>query len=532
MGAIPLPLDFPPGIQRDGTRVDSDRSPDALWCRWRSGRPRKMLGYDLIYGSLGGIPRKIHEFYQGGNTIIHIGTSKTLEQVVIDANGNFVSHADRTPTGFGAGPDVGWDLDALFDTLSSTVQLIAHYAPDLEHVASTTRTRPFIGDITSTVPLLPVPGPGTLDGGIYTIPLIAGGIVCVQPYLFDFDVDGFIGWSAPNNPSTLGLVGGTSGAGSARVSAQKIIRGMPLRGGGVNSPAALFWSLSEVITASFVGSANGIFAFNTVSPSSSILSTSCVIEYDGLYFWPGVDRFLVYNGTVAEVKNDENLDWFFDNINRQFAAKSYAFKVPRFGEIWFCAPLFENTEPSHAVIYNIRDNVWYDTELPNGGRTAGYFAQGFPHPIMGGNMADADGYKLWLHEKGYDQTGLGPPTPIRSYFETPFFGGPMSKQPADEAISIQQLEPDLLQRGDVSVYVVGGGNPKSAEFAGETKIIKAAPGTYQEQLTPFKEERRYARLHVESNTLGGYYQLGRSLLHTDKGDSYLFGKVGTPLTNG
>lgn len=525
-----IPLNFLPGTQRDGTNLDGNRAIDALWCRWRIGRPRKIGGYYETYDALTGIPRRFYLYYQNNQTIVHVGTGKSLQKIVLDSNGAVISAVNRTPTAFPGGPNAGWTLDALFDTTSSKVQLIAHSNPDISELSGTTKTLPYIGIIDDDAPLVPLDNPLPSDGQ-YDAPKIAGGIVCVQPYLFDYDSDGFIGWSAPNLPNTLGVSGGTSGAGKARVSAQKIVAGMPQRGGGVNSPAALFWSLSEVITAQFVGSP-AYFAFNPVSPSSSILSPNTVIEYDGLYMWAGIDRFLMYNGTVVEIPNTQNQDWFFDNLNREFAGKAFAFKVPKYGEIWFCAPLFGATECSHAAILNIRENTWYDTVLPNGGRGAGYFAQGYPYPIMGGSSKnDADKYSLWVHEFGRDQTGVSKaPVAVRSYFETPYIGSAASQQPEENATSFEQLEPDFTLSGDLTVYPLGTFNARGGIAKADTVTIMGIPKKVTDQLVGFKAEFRLGSLHFESNCLGGNYITGKNILHTGIGSKRLTGGVGTPPT--
>lgn len=532
MAAKPLPLNFLPGVQRDGTRLDSDSCVDAQWTRFRLARPRKMGGYKESTDRLGGVGRRMHIYYKGSQAIVHVGTSKGIEQIVLDPQGNFVSRTVRTPANFIGGISPGWTLDAVFDTTSEVVQLIAHSVPNVDIVADTVRTPPFKGIIDATDILTEFGNPSTTNGGQYPNggPRMAGGIVCVQPYVFSFDVDGSIGWSSPNMPETLGVYGGFSGAGRARVSAQKVVAGMPLRGGGGNSPAAIFWSLSEVIQASFVGQTSGIFAFNTVSPNSSILSGATVIEYDGLYFWAGVDRFLVYNGTVVEVPNKYNQDWFFDNINWDYAGKSFAFKVPRFGEIWFCAPLFGATEPSHAVIYNVREQCWYDTVLPDGGRSAAYFAQGFRYPMMSGVREGEDGFSLWLHEFGKNRISLAAgATPVRSYYETPFLGGPRSDPPDTQGLTFQQLEPDFRQVGDMAVWVAGGFNARARDSRSQASIIKAIP-TVAEQLIGFKASYRLARLHFESYAMNGDFIAGKSVLHVDRGDGLMTGGVGKPLT--
>jgi hypothetical protein len=332
--------------------------------------------------------------------------------------------------------------------------------------------------------------------------------------VFDFDSSGLVQWSAPNLPLYLGVTGGETGAGQARISAQKIVAGTALRGGGVQSPAALFWSLSEVITATYVGTP-AWFAFNTISPSSSIISSDAVIEYDGLYFWCGIDRWLVFNGTVTEVPNNQNQDWFFDNLTPGYESRTFAFKVPRYGEIWWCACMFGATEPNYAVIYNLRENAWYDTQLPGSGRGAGYFAQGFRYPLMCGLDPGPQGYSLWMHEVGTDQVAGNTRSAVRSYFETPWFGGPVDNPPDDRGLQFAEFEPDIIQSGDLSCYLIGAANARAQQNSGPSVPIVAVPSGPAEQFASFTptQSQRLTRMHVESNVVGGNYIIGRGIGH-------------------
>lgn len=507
--ASPVPLIFPPGVQRDGTLFDSDRAPDSLWCRWRLGRPRKIGGFSQITDTLNGVPRRIHMFYQGPNTIIHVGTSKSLQQVVVDQNGAFVSAADRTPTTFSGGPNVGWTIDALFNAAvgSTNSALIAHAAPDLAANASSGATTPFFGQIDSQLPLIGFSDPGAVDG-VYTLPQLSGGIICIPPYVFGFGNNGSIQWSAPNLPLYLGIAGGTSGAGGTRASAQKFLAAAS----GPQSPSALFWTTSEVFTATFIGGP-ATWDFARITRSSSLISTDAIVEYDNLYFWAGIDRFFVFNGTVVELPNAANLDYFFDNMNWPYAAKTTAFKIPRFGEIWFCAPLFNNTEPSHAVIYNVRENCWYDTVLPNSGRACGFQAEGLRFPVMGGTKQGPNGYSLWLHENGTDQSVNGVLSAVRSYFETPVLGSTRNQQPTNDGLSVEMFEADMVQTGDIAVTVIGGANQRAPQSTSPAVTIRQVPQVRQDQIPGLRQDKRQLRFHIESNQIGGNYIVGRNLAH-------------------
>jgi hypothetical protein len=132
--------------------------------------------------------------------------------------------------------------------------------------------------------------------------------------------------------------------------------------------------------------------YDVISSQSSMLSSQSVIEYDGIYYWVGVDRFLLYNGVVKEIPNSMNQNFFFDNLNYSQRQKVYATKVPRFGEIWWFYPRGNSTECNDCIIYNVREGVWYDAGTALGARrTAGYFSQVFRFPVNAGVEINATG---------------------------------------------------------------------------------------------------------------------------------------------
>jgi hypothetical protein len=146
---------------------------------------------------------------------------------------------------------------------------------------------------------------------------------------------------------------------------------------------------------SYIGGAGTppqFWRYDLISSQSSILSSQSVIEYDGIYYWCGVDRFLLYNGVVKEIANSFNQNYFFDNLNYAEREKVWVTKVPRFGEIWWFYPRGTATECTDAVIYNVRENVWYDAGQALGSqRSAGYFSQIFPFPIAADWNINASG---------------------------------------------------------------------------------------------------------------------------------------------
>jgi len=219
---------------------------------------------------------------------------------------------------------------------------------------------------------------------------VSGGVVTLHPYVFVYGNDGLIRNSGAGNVQDWV----SSDANEVSVATGKIVQGLPVRGGS-NAPSGLFWSLDSLIRVSYIGGAGTppqFWRYDLISSQSSILSSQSVIEYDGIYYWCGVDRFLLYNGVVKEIPNNMNQNYFFDNLNYAQREKVWVTKVPRFGEIWWFYPRGTATECTDAVIYNVRENTWYDTGLASGAqRSAGYFSQIFQFPIAADWNINASG---------------------------------------------------------------------------------------------------------------------------------------------
>jgi len=218
---------------------------------------------------------------------------------------------------------------------------------------------------------------GTFDNEIE----VSGGVVTLHPFVFVFGNNGLIKNSAAGDPTDWQ----SADANEVNVATGKIVQGLPVRGGS-NSPSGLFWSLDSLVRVSFIGGTGTpvqYWRYDIISSQSSILSSQCVIEYDGIYYWIGVDRFLMYNGVVKEIPNNMCQNWFFDNLNYAQRQKVWVTKVPRFGEVWWFYPRGDATECTDAIIYNVREQTWYDAGSAQGAqRSAGYFSQVFHYPVM------------------------------------------------------------------------------------------------------------------------------------------------------
>lgn len=431
-------LDTKPGIQRDGTVFDKDFYNDGRWVRFQRGRPRKIGGYRQITADLSGPSRGVYVNPQQSFNNVFNGHSQGLQLLPIDNNGVGSGVTDMTLTGFTASDNNLWQFDTFFDgTGSGNNLLLAHPGQNLSLIDNNTNTPVLGGSITGTslspigvftavaatitsgsatitmsaantqigagqlvtgtgIPsgatvvsiattTLTISAPATANGSSITLTFdnqvsVSGGVVSLHPYVFVYGNDGLIKNCSAGNVNDWV----SADANEVSVATGKIVQGLPVRGGS-NAPSGLFWSLDSLIRVSFIGGTGSppqYWRYDLITSQSSILSSQSVIEYDGVYYWCGVDRFLLYNGVVKEIPNTFNQNYFFDNLNYAQREKIWVSKVPRFGEIWWYYPEGNSTECNNAIIYNIRENVWYDAGFALGAqRSAGYFSQVFHYPI-------------------------------------------------------------------------------------------------------------------------------------------------------
>jgi len=436
MAAKVFSLDTQPGIQRDGTIFDKQFYNDGEWVRFQRGRPRKILGYRVISDQLTGPSRGIWVNAQNAFTSIFSGYNNGLQVLTIDNNGVGAGVGNFTLSNFTQSNLNLWQFDGFYDVAGTGLQsLIAHPGQNLASIGNDNNTPVLIGDITAltmsqigvftasgtttnlsaTVTLaasntligagqtvtgtgipanttvvsivtttLVLSNPATASGTV-TLTFnnnisVSGGVVSLHPYLFVYGNNGLIqNCSAGNTNDWV-----SADANAVNVASGKIVQGLPVRGGS-NAPSGLFWSLDSLVRVSFIGGTGTpaqYWRYDIISSQSSILSSQSAIEYDGVYYWCGVDRFLLYNGVVKEIPNTMNQNYFFDNLNYDQRQKVWATKVPRYGEIWWFYPRGDATECTDAIIYNVRENTWYDAGEARGAqRSAGYFSQVFAFPV-------------------------------------------------------------------------------------------------------------------------------------------------------
>ena len=581
MTAKVVALQIKPGIQRDGTQFNAPSYVDGQWCRFQNGLPRKMGGYRGIFLNASGISRGMTMSSTNGLNYVISGYNNGLQQWSTDNDDGVGSGPiDYTMTGFTASDNNLWQFDIGYDSTGGGVNnLIAHAGQNLYDISSTVNTRPLygqfpnttltpvgvftaVGTTTSGLPTvtfattnvamgagLTVTGTGipanttvlsaTTVASVWTVTLsanatasgtvtltfdanvsVSGGVVMLHPYLFVYGNYGLIKNSSAGNFNDWV----SADANETSVSTGKVVKGLPLRGG-TTSPAGLFWTLDSVVRVTYAPSTvNGVnfyWKYDLITSQSSIMSSQCVIEYDGIFYWAGTDRFLMYNGVVQEVPNTQNMNWFFDNLNYNQRQKVWCTKVPRWGEIWWFYPRGDATECNDAIVYNVREKVWYDAGMaPGAYRSAGTFSEVFRQPIWAGNEENNVGtYTLWQHETGVNQIYLNFVDAIDSYFETPALGTyaglvGSTAQPGDNQWTrCERVEPDFVQSEQMYLIVTGKGYADDVDNPSDPYYFD--PTTLKVDM---REQRREMRMRFGSNTFNGNYFMGKVLLSLDTGD--------------
>lgn len=515
----------------------------------------------------------------GGSDYVH-NASVTISAATIGGTGSgFAGYIDNL-TSYAPNSKTLWQMDIGYDALGNGQNnLIAHPGENLNDISSNTNTRPIFGPFTGTTmtPVgvftavgtttntstsvtftttiaaigagVAVTGTGIQAGttvvsastvaGVWTAVLslpatasgtvtltfdnnisVSGGIVMLFPYLFVYGSNGLIQNCAAGDFSNWT----SADSNSNNVSSTKVVKGLPVRGG-TTSPAGLFWTLDSVVRVTYapttVGTQTFYWKYDLITQQSSIMSSQCVIEYDGIFFWVGTDRFLMYDGIVKEVENKQNNNYFFDNLNYAQRQKVWVSKVPRWGEIWWFFPSGDSTECNDAIIFNVRERVWYDAGMALGARrSAGVFSEVFLRPIWGGTEQNTAGkYTLWQHEKGNNEIYTNQVNAIDSFIETNVIGSTIGlvgtvQQPGDNVWTrIERIEPDFVQVGDMEMIVTGKSYADDVDDPSDPYVF--GPETLKIDM---KEQRREMRLRFRSNTQNGDYFMGRIMISIDTGD--------------
>jgi len=506
-----IPIRFKNGIQRDGTPYNSLSCINGQWVRFYEGCARKMGGYEITDYGITEIARTLFVVPRPGFISLYIGRASSLSYIDIDVHGNASVEADRTPTsGFVPDPDNQWCFDLFTNSALGiiTSYIVGQVATNGDDVSGTVEGPLFYGDVTNNTPLQIIEySPGN--------PVLAsGGIIFSSPVMVAYGNDGVIRWCDEGNLTSWHV-----DANFLVVANTKIVKAYRNRGG--TAPSILLWSLNSLSRATYgtIAGVNG-FSSTTIEDDISVMSSNCIVKYNQMFFWIGVDQFYFFNGLVQKLQNTMNNDWFFNNVNLSQRQKIWGVAMPRFKEIWWFYPRGTSTECNAAIIYSLEEEIWYDTLID---RSAGVQSSIYPYPVFAGSTTvqqvtttgALQTYPLWTHEIGTDNVQGQNVLAIDSYFETNQFDLWTTNPQESNILRNRRIAPDFVQTGTMFLTVNNQKYPNSP-------IISDGPYSFTNttERLDFATQGAIVSFLFRSNEVNGFYQSGKNLYFFDKGDTF------------
>lgn len=363
--------------ENNRTPSDFEADPDNIWTFDRYNNPALavtlFLGTNPLGTTMGSLTVKVtvvdSSIFKNGQTITIAQAASTGGLSVVQLNisaavtivdGTHISYpvmgdaaTITNPTGGGNSITLSFD--------QSVQYIMAHAAPNASDINNNVQTNIYWGDIKSNTAL-------TLMDSV-NLPISSGGIVVNYPYVFMYGNDGTVSYTlTPDNWES---------AVNVAIAGTKIVKGILTRGGS-STPAILFFSLSSIVRATFQGGITP-YSFDTIQDGISILSQYCVVSLLYTVYWIGLDEFYLYNGVVRSLPNDMNKLYFFNNLNYQYRNKVCSWVNNLHNEIWTHYPSGNSTENNRVIIYNWKEDRFYDSIIS---RSAAYVSKFFPYPIL------------------------------------------------------------------------------------------------------------------------------------------------------
>lgn len=531
-------LSSEPGIQRDGTKYDSKNYIDGQWVRFYRGRPRKIGGYILIDPGTTTIIRTLYNYDNptvpnSCDTYMGRADSVVYENFLLKPNlGQGSGEVNRTPTNyFPTYYNVNnlWDFD-LFTYVNpdhSTVNyIVAHVAPNANDVTNTIPGPIYYG---STIP----PNENTpliqiIDSNMDPI-LVSGGVVFASPILIAYDNNGLIRYS-----DATGDITNWPTTNFQNIANTKIIKMVVSRGS--VAPQLLAWTVNSIISLSYNIDTSGTTPTYAISwivvpvdSTITVMSPNSIVGYANQFFWVGLNQFYFFNGIVNTLPNTMNSDFFFNDpvygIDLEYRSHVFGEIIhPNIGltEIWWHYtsnnPLNINKENDQAIVYIVESQKWYNTAIS---RSSAVSAGIFPLPMMSDNQQTNGLYPLWMHEIGWDKN-IAPNNvqAIDSYFETHIYDFFEGNAANNRLMRNRRIEPDLEMDGNMTVTVHNRFFPSDTIING--RLIISGPYTFDlntQKIDAVNSQGRLVSFRFESNEVGGTYEMGKSLLNYNIGDS-------------
>jgi hypothetical protein len=431
-----IPLNFPPGVFRNGTAYQAKgRWYDANLVRWRNRQLQPIGGWQRVSTSpFSGKARGLIAWRTNDqDRWLAVGTSTGL--FVFDRNNLFIDVTPGTEEdpflvgrdtsvyglGFGVGkygedaygterPPSGLVLEAAYWSLDTWGENLIACAPHDGRIYEW-----IAGPEGSPQPQAEIIANAPID--------CRGAIVTEERHLVALGANGDprkIAWSSQED-NTAWTPSATNTAGDLQlVTAGFVLSARRMPG------QTLIWTDQDVHAMRYVGPPL-VYGIERVGTSCGLAGPNAHMSFGNAVVWMSEKGFFVYDGVVRPLESEVN-DYVFNDINFFQNAKITAGHLANEGEIWWFYPSKNSVENNRYVIWNYRENHWSIGQLP---RTAWIDSGVYPFPIAAG----ADNH-IYQHEQGWTNNGASRVGQVYAK------SAPIEIGSGDQVMFVKQLIPD------------------------------------------------------------------------------------------
>lgn len=285
-------------------------------------------------------------------------------------------------------------------------------------------------------------------------------------------------------------------AGSYRISTgSRIVGGMQAANRGLIWTDLDVWSMTYT-GAPGINTQSFVFSFEKIGSNCGLIAKHATAQLGGAVYWMGKSNFFRMTGGGPQPIPCSVWDVAFQDLNRTYESKCFAWSNTPFNEVWFffVSTSGASTECDKFVKLNTLDNTWDYGTLS---RTIG-----IDQSVLGYPLASTSGGLIYQHESGYDNDNA----PINVVMET----GAFMLQEGDDIIFVDRIWPDFKyglfggsQAAQISLTLYARDYPNDT-------LRTYGPYTVT-QATTFVSTRARGRqfyVRVESSDTGSFWRLG------------------------
>lgn len=481
-----------PGIMVDIPPIASPCFVDGNWTRFDNGQPRKFGGMKKVITGSADIVRQMFIVSLGTLKRVFLFRNSGLFQTDYNSQNNtWSSEVNRTPPGYE--PPTLEEESFVFSVtafskknagFNTSVYLFYVGTPTAKDICSDIQKPVYTGLVAAADPFgeLPV--------------ATSGGVITVGDFLIIYGSNGLFLWSEPGNPFVIpnGTVFGY----------QKIIAARNLGTG------LIIWTPTKLKNVTYDPSLN-IFVETTLSDSISILSPSSIINgNNNTFYWCGLKQFYYWNGAVNALPNPFNRNYFYKNLNMNYAGQVWGMYVEDFTELWWFAPTGISKECNKLYIYDTTSHDWSYTDLK---RSCGVMASAdaLKNPILADssteNIINTGTAMVWLHEVGYDVEINDASYPISSFYQTKWFSMFSDSQQTNLQMRLSRVEKNFSQVGDMTLIVLVKDFPDSEPYVYQQLTFTPETTSLDINITG-----RFVSFKYTSDALNGFFQGGTTFI--------------------